>query len=134
MHALLALLTIATVSAELISADRLPLRTSGSRIVDAQGRRAKLACVNWYGAHMEQHAVSGLHVQPLAAITSTIVSMGFNCIRLPFSLQLWSDDPVVPASVLQANPELQGLTGMQLLDRVIEEFRERQLLVILSRW
>ena len=30
-----------------ITADRLPLRSEGRFIVDKNGQRAKLACVNW---------------------------------------------------------------------------------------
>jgi hypothetical protein len=39
--------------AELLDASRFPLSTSGPRIVDKAGRTVKLACVNWYGSHME---------------------------------------------------------------------------------
>ena len=44
---------------------KTPLSTRGRAVVDADGRRVKLACVNWYGAHMELAASGGLH--PAAA-------------------------------------------------------------------
>ncbi len=37
-----------------------PLSTSGRFIVDANGRRVKLAGVNWIGAHMDDAVVAGL--------------------------------------------------------------------------
>jgi hypothetical protein len=38
---------------EMLNSSRLPLSTSGDQIVDTEGRTVKLACVNWYGSHME---------------------------------------------------------------------------------
>ena len=79
----------------------LPLSTAtmddGNRVVvvNAEGDRVKLACVNWYGAHMEGHVVNGLDKQTISSIASTIKSLGFNCIRLPFSLEQFFMDPVV---------------------------------------
>merc|ERR1711892_1346781 len=70
----------------------LPLSTAtiGDKVVvvDAEGTRTKLACVNWYGAHMEGHVVNGLDKQPIS-------ELGFNCIRLPFSLEQFFEDPVI---------------------------------------
>ena len=38
----------------------LGLSTKGSTIIDAKGNPIRLACVNWYGAHMERYVVHGL--------------------------------------------------------------------------
>ena len=65
------------------------------RIVDSSGARVKLACVNWYGAHMEGYVVNGLDRQTIASIAQTIKDMGFNCIRLPFSLEQYYENPYV---------------------------------------
>ena len=77
----------ATASAELISADRLPLQTMGSKIVDKDGSSVRLACQNWFGAHMERHVVGGLDKVPIDEIAGQIASLGFNCIRLTYSLE-----------------------------------------------
>ena len=42
-----------------------PLSTKGARIVDATGRRVKLAGGNWSGGHMIRHCVDGLECRPL---------------------------------------------------------------------
>ena len=41
-------------------------------VVDSLGDRVKLACVNWYGAHMEGHVVNGLDRQSVENISNTI--------------------------------------------------------------
>src|SRR5689334_15994245 len=63
----------------------LPLSTCGRWIVDRNGKRVKLAGVNWYGASDVKHVVGGLDVLPMNKIVATIVDLGFNSIRLPFS-------------------------------------------------
>jgi len=52
----------------------------GNRMVtmDSNGQRVKLACVNWYGAHMEDMVVNGLDRQPIANIAGKIAELGFN--------------------------------------------------------
>ena len=69
------------------------------RVVDDSGTRVKLACVNWYGAHMEGHVVNGLDKQPIASIAATIRELGFNCVRLPFSLDQYYQNPYIDVSL-----------------------------------
>ena len=69
------------------------------RVVDNSGARVKLACVNWYGAHMEGHVVNGLDKQPIASIAATIRELGFNCVRLPFSLDGYYQNPYIDVSI-----------------------------------
>ena len=77
----------------------MPLTTGtiGDKIVvvNADGAHTKLACVNWYGVHMEGHVVNGLDKQTISSIAKTISKIGFNCIRLPFSLEQFFEDPVI---------------------------------------
>ena len=87
----------------LSSCQRLPLTTGevGGKmaIVDSQGARVKMACVNWYGAHMEGHVVNGLDRQSLSSIANTIKEIGFNCVRLPFSLEQYYQNPYVDVRI-----------------------------------
>ena len=87
----------------LTSCQRLPLTTGevGGKmaIVDSQGARVKMACVNWYGAHMEGHVVNGLDRQSLSSIANTIKEIGFNCVRLPFSLEQYYQNPYVDVRI-----------------------------------
>ena len=87
----------------LASCQSLPLSTGevGGKmaIVDSQGARVKMACVNWYGAHMEGHVVNGLDRQTVSSIANTIKEIGFNCVRLPFSLEQYYENPYVDVSL-----------------------------------
>ena len=90
-----------------------PLSTEGAKIVDAKGRRVKLAGGNWSGAHMCRHCVDGLEFRPMRDIAMDIrYRLKMNCIRLTYSLQLFFDNKPVPSKYLTANPELIGKTGM----------------------
>lgn len=68
-----------------------PLSTKSRWIVDEKGQRVKLACVNW-PAHLQPAVAEGLSKQPLDSISKKIVSMGFNCVRLTWPLDLMTND------------------------------------------
>jgi endoglucanase len=110
----------------------LPLHTSGRYVVNAAGVRVKLAGVNWYGADQNQFVVEGLEVRPLPAIATTIRSLGFNVVRLPFSNQMVEQNPVVAAKYLKANPGLRGKTALQIFDATIDALVAAGLAVILD--
>lgn len=111
----------------------LPLSTSGRYIVDKNGNRVRLACVNWYGAHMEEFVVNGLDVQTIDSISQSIADMGFNCVRLVFSLQLFFDNPnITNSSVIEANPNLLGMPAMDIFDLVITSLTDKNIMVILN--
>ena len=114
----------------------LPLTTAdvgGTMVVvDSANVRVKLACVNWYGAHMENYVVNGLDKRPAADIAGTIAELGFNCVRLPFSLEQFFDDPEVVASHVSADPSLAGLSSMQVFDATVSALTSAGLMVILN--
>ena len=89
------LVTMLSLSTEI----RFPLRAGqvGTRMVtvDSEGERVKLACVNWYGAHMEDMVVNGLDRQNIQFIADTIAELGFNCVRLPWALDTLFLNPVI---------------------------------------
>lgn len=118
--------------ASLVTGAQLPLRTSGSLIVDAQGDKVKLACTNWYGSHMENYAPNGLHKRPLREIVEHIAALGFNCVRLPLSVEMIINDPIVPTEALVANPDLVGLSALAINDILINEFETAGLMVVLN--
>jgi len=99
----------------------LPLSTKSRYIVDATGQRVKLACVNWAGAHMKDYVVGGLHISTLDQIASQIASLGFNCVRLQWSLELYWNNPVVGAEAVQAMPHLIGAKALDVYDLVCQD-------------
>ncbi|CAL1149425.1 unnamed protein product, partial [Cladocopium goreaui] len=110
-----------------------PLRTSGCWIVDQQGVRVKLVCVNWAGAEVKDGIVGGLHVRRASSIALTFRDMGFNCVRFPWSVWMVQTDPVSPQRhLLATNPELHGKSTLEILDAVIDACALAQLLVLLD--
>ncbi len=76
--------------------------------------------------------VGGLQTRPLDSIAQEIRSLGFNAVRLPWSNELVEHDPVVPARALTANPALEGLHALDVLDRVVAALTGRGVMVILD--
>jgi endoglucanase len=112
------------------AAPRMPLSTSGRHIVDAAGRRVRLAGVNWYGAHEDDGVVSGLERTGRRALAARIASLGFNSVRLPFSLWMTEQTTPVPDEYLGANRDLSGAAPMQVYDACVEALTGAGLIVI----
>merc|ERR1719223_686281 len=96
-----ALLSMA-VNGTLVEPEQLPLATSGKWVVDAQGNKVKLQCIAWFGAHQDRFANNGLDLVQIDELAADIAAKGFNCVRLPFSIQQWYDDPIIANDVLAA--------------------------------
>jgi endoglucanase len=112
------------------AAPLMPLSTSGRFIVDARGRRVRLAGVNWYGAHEDDGVAPGLERTGRRALAARIASLGFNCVRLPFSLWMTEQITPVPDKYLAANPDLFGATPMQVYDACVKALTGAGLIVI----
>jgi len=110
----------------------LPLRTAGRFIVDQKGKRVKWSCVNWYGAHMEHMAPTGLHVRSAEHIAGVIRALGFNCVRLPYSTEGYKENPAIQPDAIAALPKSVNQTFLQVLDVVIDALTKAQLMVILN--
>ncbi|CAE8610017.1 unnamed protein product, partial [Polarella glacialis] len=120
---------------DLIPLTELPLKTAGRFIVGTSGRRAHMACVNWYGAAQRQMVMNGLDRQPPAVIAARIVELGFNCVRFPFNLEmLFVSQPSVPnpGVVLAAAPELWPLSALEIFDRTLASLTDVGLLVVVN--
>jgi aryl-phospho-beta-D-glucosidase BglC (GH1 family) len=102
--------------------DLLPagfLSTRGNQIVDASGKEAKIAAVNWYGMETSNFAPQGLWVRSYQSMMDQMVSLGFNAIRLPFSLEMFKAGSTPSGIDYRLNPDLAGLTGPQILDKIV---------------
>lgn len=109
-----------------------PLHVQGAHIVDASGARVRLLGVNWFGAESGEFVVGGLDRQPLSKIVGLIRAGGFNTARLPWSNELVERDPVVDPQFLTANPQLQGLHALEILDTVIKALGDAGIMVVLD--
>lgn len=121
---------------QVVPLDLLPLRTEGRWVVDSRGVRFKLKCTNWYGFDSTLFTVGGLHATNISSIVVLITRVGFNCVRLPFSLALYFLDPPVPShAIVQAveDGELRNeSSGLEVLDATVTHLTDAGLLVLLD--
>lgn len=93
----------------------LPLHTDSRWIVDEEGQRVKLRCVNWV-SHLEAVVAEGLSKQPIDAISNRIESLGFNCVRLTWPLFLATNESLNSLTVRQSFQRLglaEAIAGVQ---------------------
>jgi aryl-phospho-beta-D-glucosidase BglC (GH1 family) len=107
-----------------------PLSTSGRFIVDAHGKRVRLAGVNWYGASEDMGVPAGLDCVDRNALAELIARQGFNCVRFPFSLWMTEQTTPVPQRYLTANSDLYGKTPIEVYDACVEALTGHGLVVI----
>jgi endoglucanase len=130
---LLGVSIVTLIGAAAVSAQpAFPLHTQGQYIVDSNGYRVRLNAFNWYGTESTDYVVSGLQAQPLASIVSTIQSMGFNAVRLPWSNQMYESNPVVGNYALTANPSMEGENALTIFDQVVSALTNAGIMVILD--
>jgi endoglucanase len=109
------------------------LHTDGGNIVDAQGRVVHITGVNWFGLETGTFAPQGLWARRLNDMLDQIANAGFNTIRLPYSDELFDPNSAPNGIDFQKNPDLQGLSGLQIMDLVIQRAGERGLKIIVDR-
>ena len=109
-----------------------PLATEGNQIVDANGDSVQIRAVNWFGLETESFMPHGLWGRNLEEMMDEMVELGFNTIRLPFSTELILDTPMPVGLDTSYNPDLAGMNGLEIMDRVIEYAEEIGLKVMLD--
>ena len=110
-----------------------PLHTAGAQIVNAQGKQVALSGVNWFGFETESFAPHGLDVRNYQDMLGQMARLGFNTVRLPFSNQLF-DPASAPVGIdYDLNPDLRGLRGLALMDKIVAGARKAGLCVLLDQ-
>ena len=109
------------------------LHTSGSRILDSSGTTVRLTGLNWFGLETSNYCPHGLWTHSMAFYLDLVKAQGYNCLRLPFCSQLLDSGSVPNGIDFNQNPDLAGLTGLQILDKVIAGCQARGIKVILDR-
>ncbi len=110
-----------------------PLSTSGPEIVDAGGRPVMLRGVNWFGMEAKTQAPHGLWARDYKEMLAQIKSLGYNMIRLPYSVQALQGTSVSGINFeLGSNRELQGKMPLEVMDAVIQEAGQQGLLILLD--
>jgi aryl-phospho-beta-D-glucosidase BglC (GH1 family) len=94
--------------------------TSGNQIIDENGQTVRIAGVNWFGLETPDFAPHGLWTRGYKSMMDQMKQLGFNTIRLPYSDQLF-DSASKPTNINYAqNPDLVGLSGVQLIDKIVD--------------
>lgn len=112
---------------------QMPLHTEGSRIVDARGETVTFTGVNWFGLETNTFAPHGLWSRKLDDMLDQMVAQGFNSMRLPYSNELFDAGSKPNGVDFALNPDLKGLTGPQIMDKVVAGATKRGMMVILDR-
>ncbi|KAE9610332.1 hypothetical protein Lal_00006595 [Lupinus albus] len=144
----LQLLTITTLlSRAIIEVKGVPLHTDSRWIVNEDGKRVKLACVNWV-SHLDAVVAEGLSKQHVDVISNRIKTMGFNCVRLTWPIFLATNDSFASltvrdsfqslglidsiAGVQSNNPSIVDLNLIQAFQAVVKSLGDNDVMVILD--
>ncbi len=108
------------------------LHTRGSQIIDRNETPARIASVGWSGDDGTGFAPRGLYAVNYQATMRGMVADGFNTIRIPWNDLLLTENPMPAAGTIDytLNPTLQGLTGIQVIDKIVHYAGEIGLRVI----
>jgi endoglucanase len=112
------------------------LRTNGNRIVDATGATVRLTGINWFGMETDNRTFHGLWANAPATWRGQIdrmASLGFNTLRIPYSGDALRPGATATSINSFTNPDLVGLSPLQILDNVINYAGSRGMRVILDR-
>lgn len=107
--------------------------TDGNSIVDASGKTVRITGVNWFGMESSTFAPHGLWVRNYKEMLEQIAGLGFNTVRLPFSNELFDAGSIPSGIDFTRNPDLDGLNGLEIMDRIISHAGKVGLKVILDR-
>ena len=109
------------------------LSTKGNQIVDSNGNAVRITGVNWFGFETGNQVLHGLWTRDYHSMLDQVKSLGFNTLRIPFSNQMLASGAATSSINYNANPDLQGLTPIQCMDKVIAYAGQIGLKVFLDR-
>ncbi len=107
--------------------------TNGHRIEDSANRPIRIAGINWFGLETSNFAPHGLWARGYRSMLDQIKAQGYNTIRLPYSNQLFDAGSTPNGIDFSQNPDLAGLTGLQIMDKIVAYAGEIGLRILLDR-
>lgn len=107
--------------------------TSENGQLNVNGIPFILKGASWFGFETTNNVFHGLWAQDYHTLLKFLSTNGFNAIRVPFYLDLVLND-ATPNSInfYQMNADLQNLTSLQVLDKVITAAADMGLLIMLD--
>lgn len=109
------------------------ISTSGNQFVDEAGQNIRLGAVNWYGMETTRFAPDGLDQRNWMDMMDQMAELGFNAIRLPFSSQALAGEDMPTNINYRLNPDLAGLTPLEIMDKIVGYASEIGMRVLLDR-
>ncbi|MCY7275402.1 MAG: glycoside hydrolase family 5 protein, partial [Phormidesmis sp. CAN_BIN44] len=120
-------------SAKAAIAIQLPLSTRGADIVDSANRPVLLRGVNWFGMESDAQTPHGLWARDYKEMLTQIKGLGYNLIRLPYSVKALRGTNVNSINFeLGSNCDLKGKTPLEVMDLIVQEAGRQGLLVLLD--
>lgn len=107
--------------------------TNGAQILDARNQPVRIAGINWFGLETASYAPHGLWSRNYQSMLNQIQRLGYNTLRLPYSNQLFDPGSTPNGIDFSLNPDLQGLTGLQIMDKIIGYASQIGLRIILDQ-
>lgn len=107
--------------------------TSGSRIVDDSGKAASFKGTNWFGLETSNFAPHGLWQRSMDDFLEQLASKGYNLLRIPYCNEMLNPDAKSTSINYYQNPDLVGLSPLQILDKLIEKAEAHGIKIILDR-
>jgi endoglucanase len=128
----LLVLSLPVLASQILATPSDCLHTSGSKILNSANEVVGLSGVNWFGFETSEHAPHGLSVRRWQEMLDQIKSYGYNVIRLPFSNAVLKPG-VKPTKIdYTLNADLQGLSSLEVMDKIIAGAEARGLKIILD--
>jgi len=107
--------------------------TNSSQLLDEQNRPVRIAGINWFGFETSNYVVGGLNKRSYTSILDQIKSLKYNTIRLPYSNQLFDPGSNPVGINYSLNTDLKGISGLALMDKIVNYATHRGLHVILDQ-
>lgn len=109
------------------------LHTCGARIYNSKGHEVRITGINWFGMETGTYVPHGLWWRNWRAMLDQISRLGYNTIRLPYSNEMLSPGVMPQGINYIINPDLEGLTSLEVMDKFVAAARERGIKIILDR-
>jgi len=93
----------------------------------------RMTGLSWFGLETSNYAPHGLWTRSMASFLDQIKALGYNLIRVPFCSQLFDAGSTPNGIDFTQNPDLQGLTGIQIMDKLVAGASARGIRLILDR-
>jgi len=108
--------------------------TSGRDILDSNNQPVRIAGINWFGFETSNEVVHGLWSRDYKNMIDQMKSLGYNTIRLPYSDDIFKTGAAANSITFYGmNTDLQGLSPLQIMDKIVNYAGSIGLRVILDR-